>query len=143
MTYRFTARAVAAEVDVDGEMQAGLAEYEDEDEEGFFLLFTRPVGEPSPQDVSLGLDTYGVMTPDQCTAYGCVREVALAGSLLTVTLDPGCLDELELEKAEIEVRLDLSAEVIDELCDVLTKVLTYGRPDARPRLTALPVHPSR
>ncbi|MFD9807324.1 Imm10 family immunity protein [[Kitasatospora] papulosa] len=143
MTYSFTARAVAAEVDVDGEMQAGLAEYEDEDEEGFFLLFTRPVGEPSPQDVSLGLDTYGVMTPDQCTAYGCVREVALAGSLLTVTLDPGCLDELELEKAEIEVRLDLSAEVIDELCDVLTKVLTYGRPDARPRLTALPVHPSR
>ncbi|MFE0143799.1 Imm10 family immunity protein [[Kitasatospora] papulosa] len=134
---------MAAEVDVDGEMQAGLAEYEDEDEEGFFLLFTRPVGEPSPQDVSLGLDTYGVMTPDQCTAYGCVREVALAGSLLTVTLDPGCLDELELEKAEIEVRLDLSAEVIDELCDVLTKVLTYGRPDARPRLTGLPVHPSR
>ncbi|MFD9926673.1 Imm10 family immunity protein [[Kitasatospora] papulosa] len=143
MTYRFTARAVAAEVDVDGEMQAGLAEYEDEDEEGFFLLFTRPVGEPSPQDVSLGLDTYGVMTPDRCTAYGCVREVALAGSLLTVTLDPGCLDELELEEAEIEVRLDLSAEVIDELCDVLTKVLTYGRPDARPRLTGLPVHPSR
>ncbi|MFD9876199.1 Imm10 family immunity protein [[Kitasatospora] papulosa] len=143
MTYRFTARAVAAEVDVDGEMQAGLAEYEDEDEEGFFLLFTRPVGEPSPQDVSLGLDTYCVMTPDRCTAYGCVREVALAGSLLTVTLDPGCLDELELEKAEIEVRLDLSAEVIDELCDVLTKVRSYGRPDARPRLTALPVHPSR
>lgn len=134
---------MAAEVDVDGEMQAGLAEYEDEDEEGFFLLFTRPVGEPSPQDVSLGLDTYGVMTPDQCTAYGCVREVALAGSLLTVTLDPGCLDELELEEAEIEVRLDLSAEVIDELCDVLTKVLTYGQPDARPRLTGLPVHPSR
>ncbi|MEV5860160.1 hypothetical protein AB0L83_10690 [Streptomyces sp. NPDC052071] len=58
MAYRFTARAVAAEVDVDGEMQAGVAEYEDKDEEGFFLLFTRPVGEPSPQDVSLGLDTY-------------------------------------------------------------------------------------
>ncbi|MEV4967687.1 Imm10 family immunity protein [Streptomyces sp. NPDC024062] len=134
---------MAAEVDVDGEMQAGLAEYEDEDEEGFFLLFTRSVGEPSPQDVALGLDTYGVMTPDQCTAYGCVREVALVGSLLTVTLDPGCLDELELEEAEIEVRLDLPAEVIDELCDVLTKVLTYGRPDARPRLTGLPVHPSR
>ncbi|MFF5655625.1 Imm10 family immunity protein [[Kitasatospora] papulosa] len=143
MAYRFTARAVAAEVDVDGEMQAGVAEYEDKDEEGFFLLFTRPVGEPSPQDVSLGLDTYCVMTPDQCTAYGCVREVALAGSLLTVTLDPGCLDELELDEAEIEVRLDLSAEVIGDLCDMLTKVLTYGRQDARPRLTGLPVHPSR
>ncbi|MEU2409862.1 hypothetical protein ACIPQC_13705 [[Kitasatospora] papulosa] len=78
------------------------------------------------------------MTPDQCTAYGCVRELALAGSLLTVTLDPGCLDE-----AEIEVRLDLSAEVVGDLCDALTKVLAYGRQDARPRLTGLPVHPSR
>ncbi|MFJ8444634.1 Imm10 family immunity protein [[Kitasatospora] papulosa] len=141
MTQRFTARAVAAEVDVDGEMQAGVAEHGDE--EGFFLLFTRPVGEPSAQDVSLGLDTYCVMTPDQCTAYGCIREVALTGNLLTVTLDPGCLDELELDEAEIEVRLDVSAEVIEDLCDVLTKVLTYGRPDARPRLTGLPGSPAR
>ncbi|MEU6773100.1 hypothetical protein [Streptomyces sp. NPDC046759] len=64
---------MAAEVDVDGEMQAGVAK----DEEGFFLLFTCAVGEPSAQDTALGLDTNCVMTPDQCTAYGCVREVAL------------------------------------------------------------------
>ncbi|MEU1211585.1 Imm10 family immunity protein [Streptomyces sp. NPDC005791] len=131
MTYRFTARAVAAEVDLDGEMQAGVAEEDD----GFFLLFTSAVGEPSAQDVSLGLDTYCVMTPDQCTAYGCVREVALSGSLLTVSLDPGCLDDLELEDTRVEAVLDVSAESIDEMRGVLAKVLAFGREDARPRLT--------
>ncbi|MGW2515758.1 Imm10 family immunity protein [Streptomyces sp. NPDC001617] len=131
MTYRFTARAVAAEVDVDGEMQAGMAE----EDEGFFLLFTSAIGEPSAQDISLGLDTYCVMTPDQCTAYGCVREVALTDDLLTVSLDPGCLDDLELEDAEIEAVLDVPAEGIDEMREVLAKVLAFGREEARPRLT--------
>ncbi|MFI2346654.1 Imm10 family immunity protein [Streptomyces sp. NPDC019443] len=137
MAYRFTARAVAAEVDVDGEMQAGVAEYEDE--EGFFLLFTSPIAEPSTQDISLGLDTYCVMTPDQCTAFGCVREVALTGSLLTVSLDPDCLDDLELEDAEIEAVLDMPAKSIDEMRDVLAKVLAFGRTEVRPRLTGFSV----
>ncbi|MFC6783564.1 hypothetical protein [Streptomyces atroolivaceus] len=48
MAYRFTASSVAAEVDIDGEMQAGVAE----EDEGFFLLFTSAVGEPSAQDIS-------------------------------------------------------------------------------------------
>ncbi|WP_017241996.1 Imm10 family immunity protein [Streptomyces sp. SS] len=130
MTYRFTASSIAAEVDVDGEIQAGVAE----EGEGFFLLFTSLVGEPSAHDISLGLDTYCVMTPDQCTAYGCVREVALTGTSLTVSLDPGCLDDLELEDAKIEAVLDVPAESIDELREVLAKVLTFGRAEARPRL---------
>ncbi|MEU3795226.1 Imm10 family immunity protein [Streptomyces fructofermentans] len=133
MAYRFTAHAVAAEVDVDGVTQAGAAE----DDEGFFLLFTCPTGEASAQDVSLGLDTYCVITPDQCTAYGCVREVALTGTLLTVTLDPGCLDDLELEDTEVEAVLDVPATAIEELCQALTKVLTFGREEARPRLLGL------
>ncbi|MFH9612039.1 Imm10 family immunity protein [Streptomyces sp. NPDC017448] len=131
MAYRFTARAVAAEVDVDGEMQAGVAE----EDEGFFLLFTSAVGEPSAQDISLGLDTYCVMTPDQCTAYGCVREVTLAGGLLTVSLDPDTLDDLELDDAQIEAVLDVPAESIEEMREVLAKVLAFGRKEARPRLT--------
>lgn len=135
MTYRFTASSVAAEVSVDGELQAGVAE----EDEGFFLLFTSAVGEPSAQDISLGLDTYCVMTPDQCTAYGCVREVALTDTLLTVSLDPGCLDDLELEDAKIEAVLDVPAESIDEMCEVLAKVLTFGREEARPRLIGFSV----
>ncbi|MFC9492363.1 hypothetical protein ACFTZM_40710, partial [Streptomyces hydrogenans] len=61
---------MAAEVDVDGETQVGVAE----EDEGFFLLFTRAVGGPSPQGGAPVPDTYAVMTPDACTAYGCVRE---------------------------------------------------------------------
>jgi hypothetical protein len=61
MTYRFTARAVAAEADVDGQVQAGVAE--DEDSDGFFLLFMSGIGEPSRQDISLGFDTYCVVFP--------------------------------------------------------------------------------
>ncbi|MEU8675434.1 hypothetical protein [Streptomyces sp. NPDC048560] len=118
MAYRFTARAVAAETDGDGELQAGVAE----EDEGFFLLFTSTAGEPSAQEISLGFDTYCVITPDQSTAYGCVREVALAGTLLTVSLDPGCLDDLEAE-----------------MCEVLARVLTSGREEARPRLTGFPM----
>ncbi|MGW7456755.1 Imm10 family immunity protein [Streptomyces sp. NPDC054797] len=121
---------MAAEIDVHGEMQAGVAE----EDEGFFLLFTSAIGEPSAQDISLGLGTYCVMTPDQCTAYGCVREVALTGSLLTVSLDPECLDDLELEEAKIEAVLDVPAESIDEMREVLAKVLTFGREEARPQL---------
>ncbi|WP_030326549.1 Imm10 family immunity protein [Streptomyces flavochromogenes] len=135
MTYRFMASSVATEMDVDGEMQAGVAE----DDEGFFLLFTRTVGEPSSQDISLGLDTYCVMTPDQCTAYGCVREVALTDTLLTVTLAPDCLDDLELEDTKIEAVLDVPTESIDELRGVLAKVLAFGREEARPRLTGFSV----
>lgn len=126
---------MAVEVDVDGEMQAGVAEEDD----GFFLLFTRPIGEPSAQDISLGLDTYCVMTPDQSTAYGCVREVALTGNLLKVSLDLGCLDDLELEDAGIEAVLDVPAEGIDEMRKVLAQVLTFGREEARPRLTGFSV----
>ncbi|MFF8266524.1 Imm10 family immunity protein [Streptomyces sp. NPDC016562] len=124
---------MAAEIDVDGEMQAGVAE----EDGGFFLLFTSAMGEPSAQDVSLGLDTYCVMTPDQCTTYGCVREVALTGSLLTVLLDPECLDDLELEEAKLEAVLDVPAESMDEMREVLAKVLTFGREEARPRLIGL------
>ncbi|MFJ9591008.1 hypothetical protein [Streptomyces acidicola] len=44
MAYRFTARVVAAEVDPDNDViQAGVAE--DEDGEGFFLLFMSSIGE--------------------------------------------------------------------------------------------------
>ncbi|MFJ6793871.1 hypothetical protein [Streptomyces sp. NPDC091268] len=71
--------------------------------------------------VSLGLDTYCVTAPDQCTAYGCVREVTLTGNLLTVSLDPSCLDDLELEDAEIEAVLDVPAEGIDEMRGVLER----------------------
>jgi hypothetical protein len=132
MAYRFTARAVAAEVDPDNDvMQAGVAE--DEEGEGFFLLFMSNIGDSSRQNVSLGLDSHCLVTQDHGTAYGCVREVVLSDGLLTVSLDPASLDDLGLEDAEIEAELDVSDEDIKRMREVLAQVLVFGREEARPR----------
>lgn len=45
---------------------------------------------------------------------------------------------MELEDAEIEAVLDMSAESIDEMREVLAKVLAFGRRETRPRLTGFP-----
>lgn len=118
MAHRFSARAVASEIDVDGDMQAGVAEYEDE--EGFFLHFTCPVSDPSAHDIALGFDTYCVTTPDQCTSYGCVREVTrTAGSRCRST---------PLVWMPWRRRMLRSRQ-----CSMwLVKVLTVGRRKARP-----------
>ncbi|MGW1491200.1 hypothetical protein [Streptomyces sp. NPDC002402] len=65
--------------------------------------------------------------------------MALTGNLLTVSLDPDCLNDLELEDAEIDAVLDTSAESIDEMREALAKVLAFGRREARPRLTGFSV----
>jgi hypothetical protein len=132
MAYRFTARAVAAEIDPDNDvMTAGVAE--DGNGEGFSLLFMSSIGEPSDQDVSLGLDTHCLVTQDQGTAYGCVRKIALSHRLLTVSLDPASLDDLGLEDAEIEAELDVPDEDVSRMREILARVLAFGRKDAHPR----------
>ncbi|KAB1143222.1 hypothetical protein F7R91_25790 [Streptomyces luteolifulvus] len=57
MTYRFVARAAGAQIDLEDDcfIEAGIAEEEDGD--GFIMLFQCRAGEPDEQDVSLGLDT--------------------------------------------------------------------------------------
>ncbi|ALV31252.1 Imm10 family immunity protein [Streptomyces sp. CdTB01] len=136
MVHRFTACAVTTEVDPDNDvMQVGVVE--GEDGEGFFLLFMGNLGKPSRQNVALGLDSHCLVTPDQGTAYGCVREVALADRRLVVSLDPASLEELGLVDPEIEAELDVSDEDIERLRGVLAQVMTFGRADARPRRVAL------
>lgn len=132
MTHRFTARAVVAEVDLDNDvMQAGVAE--DDGGEGFFLLFMSNIGEASRQNVSLGLDSHCLVTPENGTAYGCVRAVTLSDRLLTVSLDAASLTDLELEDSEIEAELDVPDEDIERMREVLAQVLAFGRVDARPQ----------
>ncbi|MFE5406605.1 hypothetical protein ACFQ9Z_35885 [Streptomyces sp. NPDC056580] len=85
-----------------------------------------------------------MMTPDR-TAYGCVREIALIDSLLTVSLEPGCLDDLEIEDAEIEALLDVPADSIDRVREVLVKVLSFGsaRRVGHPISAARPTKPRK
>ncbi|MFH8881979.1 Imm10 family immunity protein [Streptomyces californicus] len=135
MTCTFTARIAWGIDDPEQEscMLAGVAE--SDDEEGFSLHFMCDREEPGPQEVSLGMDTYCLVTPDQNTAYGCVRAVEFDRGLLRVMLDPAALDELELEDDVIEVVLQAPADEVARLRTVLPRVLEYGRPGARPRVS--------
>ncbi|MEV6593155.1 Imm10 family immunity protein [Streptomyces acidicola] len=132
MTYRFTARVACGldDPDEDDCMMAGVAE--SNDEEGFSLLFMCDFDEPDSQEVSLGMDTHCLVTPDQGTAYGCVREVELSGDLLRVTLDPGALDDLGLADPVVEALLLEPAADVARMREVLPRILAYGRLNARP-----------
>ncbi|MFB7198244.1 Imm10 family immunity protein [Streptomyces sp. NPDC056121] len=134
MTYRFTALITCGldDPEMDDCLIAGVAESDDED--GFSLLFMCDFDEPDAQEVSLGMDTHCLVTPDQGTAYGCVREVQLDNDVLRVTLDPESLDDLGLTDPVVEALLRAPAEDLARMREVLPRVLQYGRPEARPRL---------
>jgi hypothetical protein len=137
MTYRFTAW-VACGLDDPNEddcMMAGVAE--SNDEEGFSLSFMCDFDEPDAQEVSLGMDTHCLVTPDQGTAYGCVREVELSGDVLRVTLDPASLDALGLTDPVVEALLRAPVADVARLREVLPRILEYGRPEARPHLLVM------
>ncbi|MYV51345.1 Imm10 family immunity protein [Streptomyces sp. SID3212] len=135
MTYRFTAHVVCGLDDQGCCPTAGVAE--SDDHEAFSLLFMCDFGEPDAQEVSLGMDTHCLVTPDQGTAYGCVREVELDGDVLRVTLDPSSLDDLGLADPVVEALLRAPAADVARLREVLRRVLAYGRPDARPAVVGL------
>ena len=109
---------------------AGVAE--SKDEESFALEFQCGVGEPDEQDIRNGSDSYCVVTPDQNTAYGCVRTVELEGNVLRVTFDPAYLEDLYLDDPVVEAVLHAPVEDIARMTEALTRILTYGRPDALP-----------
>ncbi|MFB7400496.1 Imm10 family immunity protein [Streptomyces rubiginosohelvolus] len=133
MTYTFTAQLACGldDPEEDDCMMAGVAESDDED--GFSLIFMCDFDEPEAQEVSLGMDTHCLVTPDQGTSYGCVREVELNGDVLRVTLDPAALADLGLVDTVVEAQLRAPAADVARLRDVLPRILAYGRPDAHPR----------
>ncbi|TDP33092.1 Imm10 family immunity protein [Nocardia ignorata] len=111
---------------------AGVAESNDED--GFSLLLMCDFEEPDEQEVALGMDTHCVVTRDQGTAYGCVREVELSGDVLRVSLNPEALEDLGLSDAVVEALLRAPEAELARLREVLPRILAYGRPESRPRL---------
>lgn len=137
MTYRFTAQ-LAYGFDEPGQgdcAMAGVAE--SNNEEAFSLLFMCGFDEPNAQEARLGTDTHCLVTPDQGTAYGCVREVELDGDVLRVTLAPSSLGSLGLTDPVVEALLRAPTADVARMRKVLPRILAYGRPDARPRLIKL------
>ncbi|MDA2813165.1 hypothetical protein O4J56_21140 [Nocardiopsis sp. RSe5-2] len=136
MVYRFIADDACGFDDeaVDGCVMAGVGEA---DEDGFSLDFMCDFGEPDASDVALGFDTHCLVTPGQGTAYGCVREVTLADGVLRVVLDPASLADLDLDDPVVEAELRAPEEDVARFREVLSRVLAFGRPEARPVVTGL------
>ncbi|MFD5768378.1 Imm10 family immunity protein [Streptomyces sp. NPDC127049] len=134
MTYRFVANIAYGWHDElpPGAYCPSAGVIESEDEESFVLEFQSFVEEPDEQNVRLGMDSYCVVTPDQNTAYGCVRTVELSGDLLRVTFDPAYLDELGLDDPVIEAVLNAPPEDVARMREALVRILAYGRSDALP-----------
>ncbi|MFR9758031.1 Imm10 family immunity protein [Streptomyces sp. TR06-5] len=114
-------------------MMAGVAESDDQD--SFSLMFMCDLAEPDAQESSQGLDTHCLVTPNQGTAYGCVRTVELHHDVLRVTLAPESVDDLgSLSEPIVEALLRAPAEDVARMREVLPRILAYGRPDAGPKV---------
>jgi hypothetical protein len=136
VTYRFIADVACGfdNADEDDCVMAGVAE---SDGGGFSLTFMCDFDEPDAQEVSLGFDTHCLVTPDQGTAYGCVREVTIAGDVLLVVLDPASLAALDLEDPVVEAVLRAPAADVARFREVLRRILAFGRSEARPAVVNL------
>jgi len=133
MPIEFVARV--AGVDDEYCLVAAVAEHEDGT--GRALLFQADVDEPDEQDVRLRMDTHCLVTEDQGTAYGCVRELAIDGDRMRVVLAQEALADLGLDDTVIEVQLAVDARSVEMLRQYLGRILLYGRPDARPAVLRL------
>jgi len=138
MTIRFTALAVDVDDNPDDDyLSVCVAETVQPDDDSMFLMFQCGLSEPQKLEIWHGHDTHCVVTPDQGTAYGAVEEIALRGKVLYVKLAAKALADLDLDDPEIEVYLDVEDDVIAEFRAALRRVMTSGRPDARPSMTGL------
>ncbi|MEV1022187.1 hypothetical protein [Streptomyces sp. NPDC050264] len=132
MTYRFTARFACGldDPDTDDCVLAGVAESNGED--GFSLLFMCDFDEPDEQEVSLGMDTHCLVTSDQGTAYGCVRELGWVRRRVARFFGSCVVGRTRLTDPVIEAVLRAPAVDLARMREVLPRVLAYGRADARP-----------
>ncbi|MFF3414896.1 Imm10 family immunity protein [Streptomyces sp. NPDC002698] len=133
MTYRFTANIAYGWHEPGPDIYALTAGVAESDSmESFVLQFHSDFEEPDAQNIRNGCDSYCVVTPDQGTAYGCVRTVELEGDILRVTFDPDSLEALFLDDPVVEAVLHAPAADVARMREALTRILTYGRPDALP-----------
>jgi hypothetical protein len=114
---------------------AGLAERGDGT--GRELVFQASLDQADEDDADLGMDTYCLVTEQQATAYGCVRELTIVGDRLRVVLSDDALVELGIADSVIEVRLAIDTTSRELLRAMLGKILSYGREAARPNVLQL------
>lgn len=104
---------VAHVAGVDDEYCLVAAVAERNDGTGRSLMFQAGHEPPDEQEVGLGMDTYCLVTENQGTAYGCVRELAIDGDRMHVILAEDALAGLGLDDAAIRVQLAVEAQSIE------------------------------
>jgi Immunity protein 10 len=122
---------------VDDEYCLVAAVSERDDGTGRTLMFQAGREPPDEQDVRLGMDTHCLVTENQGTAYGCVRELTIDGDRMRVIIAPDALADLGLDDAEIRVQLAAEAHSVELVREYLRRILTYGRPEAQPAILRL------
>jgi Immunity protein 10 len=123
---------VARVAGVDDEYCLVAAVAERDDGTGRTLMFQAADEPPDEQEVSLGLDTYCVVTETEATAYGCVKQLSIIGDQLHLVVSDEAREDLGLADTEVRVHLAVPPESIDTLRNHLKRILTYGRPEAHP-----------
>ncbi len=133
MPIEFVARVAG----VDDEYCLVAAVAERDDGTGRALIFQADLEPPDEQEIGLGMDTYCLVTEGHGTAYGCVCELTIDGDRMNVVLSPDALADLDLDDATIQVELAVEAHAVEVLRDYLGRILTHGRPGARPAVLRL------
>lgn len=133
MVFYFTARAIAtAEEENLNYRTAALGEQDDGG--GAQLIFQSGLKEPDKSDIDTGMDSHCLVTANQGTAYGCIKEALLKDTVLCLVLTEESLEELGLRESIIEVTFEAKKEDISDFTEMLGKILRYGRPSSYPRM---------
>lgn len=98
--------------------------------------FQRSTYEPDEQEIEFGMDSYNISTERGFTAYGCLRSVDLAGTLLTLEFAPESAEELGIP-ALVELDLSAADAQVAQLVTNLREILDWGKLEKRPELSRL------
>ncbi|WP_406270858.1 Imm10 family immunity protein [Actinacidiphila glaucinigra] len=128
------AQSVGFEADEDDEvLEAGFSE--GVDDPGFTLLIQRSDYEPDEQDISLGFDTYCLVTGGR-THYGGILRVEWDGGVLRFDVSTHAAAVLNVPE-NLTVRFEAPAEDVEAYLTGLPEILDWGRMEERPVLVGL------
>ncbi|MFJ3978144.1 Imm10 family immunity protein [Streptomyces sp. NPDC090021] len=131
MMLEITARYFGYEEDDDDEVvEAALSE--SLDGTGFVLSMQRTTYEPDDQDVSMGMDTYCLVSGGK-SHYGGVLRARREGNLIHLVISPAASSLLGLPE-EIRASLAGSPLAISEFFSGLPGILQWGRREDRAEL---------
>ncbi|MET8166045.1 Imm10 family immunity protein [Streptomyces sp. NPDC005329] len=125
------AQSVGFEIDEEDEVvEAGFSE--GIEEPGFTLLIQRTDYEPDEQDISLGMDTYCLVSGGR-THYGGLLRVEREGDVLRFGIAAQAAAVLNVPE-HLTVRFEAPAENVTAYVTGLPDILDWGRAEERPVL---------